>query len=357
MGQFVKNAWYAAAWNHEVTAETPLARTILNEPLVLYRDTAGAVVALEDRCCHRHLPLSEGRIVGDCLECGYHGLVFDGTGACVKVPGQSRVPPGGQIRSWPVLEKYQYVWIWMGDADKADESLLPDWYVMDHPDWRVVKGDPPFYIPCHYELFNDNLLDLSHLAYVHIKNIGTAAVPDFPIVTTRGENTVRMIRWILNSPPAPLYKHFGGFEDNIDRWQYAEAMVPSYNTVRVGCLPAGCGAKPGDHPDDYSVANGGRNAQGFEFWNLNAITPETDTTTWYFYAHSRNFAQDDPEMDEEFRRELRGAFQDDVDILAAQQANMDAHAHNPKDWIDINVDGPGIALRKMVADAIAAEGA
>lgn len=357
MGKFVKNAWYAAAWNHEVTAETPLARTILNEPLVLYRGTAGEIVALEDRCCHRHLPLSEGRIVGDCLECGYHGLVFDGTGACVKVPGQSRVPPGGQVRSWPVLEKYQYVWIWMGDPAKADESLLPDWYVMDHPDWRVVKGDPPFHIPCHYELFNDNLLDLSHLAYVHIKNIGTAAVPDFPIVTTRGPNTVRMIRWILDSPPAPLYAHFGGFTDNIDRWQYAEAMVPSYNTVRVGCLPAGCGAQPGDHPDDFSIANGGRNAQGFEFWNLNAITPETDDTTWYFYAHSRNFAQGDPEMDEEFRRGLRAAFQDDVDILAAQQANMDAHAHNPKPWVDINVDGPGIGLRKMVAEAIEAENA
>ena len=84
-----------------------------------------------------------------------------------------------------MLEKYQYIWVWMGDADKADESLLPDWHVMDDPDWAVVKGDPPFQIPCHYELFNDNLLDLSHLAYVHTKNIGTAAVPDFPIVPRR----------------------------------------------------------------------------------------------------------------------------------------------------------------------------
>lgn len=357
MAEFVRNAWYAAAWNHEVTAEKPLARTILNEPVVMFRDSAGKVIALEDRCCHRHLPLSMGRVVGDTIECGYHGLTFDGTGACVRVPGQSRVPPGSKIGAWPVLEKYQYVWLWMGDPAKADERLLPDWHVMDHPDWRPVKGDPPFHIPCHYELFNDNLLDLSHLAYVHIKNIGTTAVPDFPIVTTRGENTVRMIRWILDSPPAPLYARFGGFTENIDRWQYAEAMVPSYNTVRVGCLPAGCGAKPGDHPDDYSIPHGGRNAQGFEFWNLNAITPETENSTWYFYAHSRNFAIDDPAMDEEFRVELRRAFQEDVDILAAQQMNIDRHAHNPKDWVDINVDGPGIALRKMVQSAIAAEAA
>jgi phenylpropionate dioxygenase-like ring-hydroxylating dioxygenase large terminal subunit len=354
MGPFLKNAWYAAAWNHEIGA-APFARTILNEPLVMFRDTAGRVVALEDRCCHRHLPLSQGKVVGDCLECGYHGLTFDASGNCVKVPGQTRVPPGGQVRSWPVLEKYQYVWVWMGDPEKADESLLPDWYVMDDPDWAVVKGDPPFHIPCHYELFNDNLLDLSHLAYVHIKNIGTAAVPDFPIVTTKGDDTVRMIRWILDSPPAPLYARFGGFTDNIDRWQYAEAMVPSFNTVRVGCLPAGSGATAGDHPDDFSVKSGGRSGQGFEFYNLNAITPETENSTWYFYAHSRNFAQDEVEMDEEFRIGLRGAFQDDVDILAAQQMNIDRHAHNPKDWVDINVDGPGMAFRRMVADTIAEE--
>ena len=355
MGAFVKNAWYAAAWNHELSAEKPLARTILNEPVVLFRDMAGHAIVLEDRCCHRHLPLSKGRVNGDLLQCGYHGLEFDRTGACVKVPGQTRVPPNGRVRSWPVLEKYQYVWLWMGDPERADESLLPEWQVMDDPGWAVVKGDPPFHIPCHYELFNDNLLDLSHLAYVHIGNIGTAAVPDFPIVTSKGENTVRMIRWILDSPPAPLYQRFGGFKNNIDRWQYAEAMVPSFNTVRVGCLPAGCGAKAGDHPDAHAPKSGGRQGQGFEFYNLNAITPETENSTWYFYAHARNFALDDAEMDTEFRIGLRGAFQDDVDILAAQQMNMDRHAHDPKNWIDIHVDGPGLALRRMVADATESE--
>ncbi|MEC7488530.1 MAG: aromatic ring-hydroxylating dioxygenase subunit alpha [Pseudomonadota bacterium] len=356
MEPFLKNAWYAVAWNHEV-GNTPLARTILSEPLVMYRDRAGAVIALQDRCCHRHMPLSVGNVVGDNLECGYHGLRFDRKGVCVSVPGQSKVPPGGRIRSWPVLEKYQYVWVWMGDHQKADETLLPDWHVMQHPDWSVVKGDPPFHIPCNYELFNDNLLDLSHLAYVHVKNIGTATVPDYPIVTERGDKTVRMIRWILDAPPAPLYSRFGGFTKNIDRWQYAEAMVPSYNTVRVGCMPAGSGAMAGDHPDQFAIKSGGRDGQGFEFYNLNAITPETETSTWYFYAHARNFSQNDPEMDEEFRQELRGAFQEDVDILAAQQMNMDRHTHNPKAWVDITVDGPGLTLRRMLAAEIAAEAA
>tara|TARA_B100000686_G_scaffold353244_1_gene458102 strand:- start:913 stop:1980 length:1068 start_codon:yes stop_codon:yes gene_type:complete len=354
MDQFLKNAWYAAAWNHEVT-NVPLARKILNEPLVLFRDTSGDVVALEDRCCHRHLPLSKGIVVGDNIQCGYHGLTFDASGTCIKVPGQPLVPPGSHVKSWPVLEKYQYVWVWMGDPQKVDESVLPEWSVMEHPQWAVVKGDPPFYIPCNYELFNDNLLDLSHLAYVHIKNIGTSAVPDFPIVTTKNKNTVRMIRWILNSPPAPLYARFGGFTENIDRWQYAEAMVPSYNTVRVGCIPAGSGAKAGAHPDSYSAKTSHPHSQGFEFYNLNAITPETETTTWYFYAHARNFSQEDASMDEQFRTELRAAFQEDVDILAAQQLNINRHIRKPKQWVDINVDGPGIAFRKMLRSAIAAE--
>ncbi len=354
MDGFLRNAWYAAAWNHEVD-ETPLARTVLGEPVVLFRDGAGRAVALEDRCCHRNLPLSQGRVEGDVIECGYHGLRFDASGACIRVPGQARIPPGATVHAWPALEKHQLVWLWMGTPELADESLLPDWKVMDHPDWRVVKGDPPFHVPCHYELFNDNLLDLSHLAYVHIRNIGTEAVPDFPIVVTRGDRTVRMIRWIMDSAPAPLYARFGGFEDNIDRWQYAEGQVPSCNTVWVGCLPAGCGASPGDHPDSIGRRPGGRNGTGFEFYNLNAITPETDRSCRYFYAHSRNFALDDAEVDEMFRVELRGAFQEDVDILSAQQANIERHAHNPRNWVDINVDGPGLALRRMVAEAIATE--
>ncbi len=354
MAEFLQDAWYAAAWDHEV-GRAPLARTILDCPVVLYRDLSGRVVALEDRCCHRGLPLSRGRVSNDDIECGYHGLVFNPAGQCVRVPGQARVPPGSSVKAWPVLEKYRFVWLWMGNPEHVDESLLPDWQVMDHPDWRPVKGDPPFHVPCHYELFNDNLLDLTHIAYVHVRNIGTRAVPDFPIITTRGDDWVRMTRWIMDSAPAPLYQKFGRFTGNIDRWQITETRVPSYNTVWVGCLPAGCGAGPGDDPGSIVRGPGGRNGEGFEFFNLNAITPETGSSCWYFYAHSRNFALDDPEMDELFQRELRGAFQEDVDILTAQQANMARHEHKPKPWLDIQVDGPGLLMRRMVRDAIAAE--
>ena len=129
---FLKNCWYVAAWDHEVTA-APLARTLLCEPVVLYRTEDGTAVALEDRCCHRALPLSMGKVVGDRLQCGYHGLEFDSGGACVRVPGQAQIPPGASVRSYPLVERWKYLWIWMGDPALADEALIPNWWWFDHP--------------------------------------------------------------------------------------------------------------------------------------------------------------------------------------------------------------------------------
>ena len=102
---FLRNAWYVAAWDREVTSERPFARVLLNEPVVLYRTRAGRVVALEDRCCHSHFPLHEGSIVADLIECGYHGFTYDATGKCVRVPGQDSVPPAARVRSYPVVEQ------------------------------------------------------------------------------------------------------------------------------------------------------------------------------------------------------------------------------------------------------------
>jgi phenylpropionate dioxygenase-like ring-hydroxylating dioxygenase large terminal subunit len=340
MTEYVRNCWYAAAWNHEIS-ETPLARTLLDEPVVLYRTEDGTPVALEDRCCHRSLPLSMGRLVGDDLQCGYHGLRFAPDGSCIEVPGQSLVPPGAAIRSYPVVERNQWIWIWMGDAADADPALLPDWWWMDHPDWAVVKGDPPFYIPCDYRLVTDNLLDLLHVAYVHESSIGTDAVADFPITVDRDEDMVRMTRWVLDSPPAPLYKRLGGFTGNVDRWQISEAHVPTHIDVYVGSAVAGTGAQEGNRD------------HGIEFHNLNTMTPETATTTHYFYAHARSFAIGDAEVDQTYAQGFRAVFQEDVDILGAQQANLDRHPG--ASYIDINTDGPGLTLRRMIDQRIAAE--
>ncbi len=339
---FLRNAWYVAAWDTEVGHE-PLARTLLDEPVVLYRTRDGQAAALEDRCCHRHMPLSLGSVIENELQCCYHGLRFDATGACVAVPGQAKVPLGAMVRSYPVIERHGWVWIWMGDTAIADAALIPDWWWMDHPDWRVVRGNDgrPLHIKCHYELITDNLLDLSHLSFVHADTIGADSILDYPVRTEREADRIRMIRLIPDEAPAPLYAMAGGFSGNVDRWQIVEAMVPGCCDVDVGSAEIGSGVLDGVRP------------QGVAFHALSAATPETATTTHQFYAHPRMFALDSAEMDEVYRVEFKRVFLEDVEMMEAQQGAIDRDPEKP--WIDINVDAPALAMRALLAEHIAAE--
>ena len=165
---FLKNYWYVAAWDHEVGRE-PMGYIFLNEPVVLFRKQDGTPVALEDRCAHRRLQLSKGYLLNDTLVCGYHGLAYNAEGACMHVPGQEDVPRWARVRSYPVVERYKCIWIWMGDRERADEASIPDLSPADKPGW----GDRNrLHVQCHYQLVSDNLGDLSHLAYVHSSNVG-----------------------------------------------------------------------------------------------------------------------------------------------------------------------------------------
>ncbi len=336
---FLKNSWYVAAWSREL-GDTPLARTLLDQPVVMYRAGNGAVVALEDRCCHRHLPLSMGAVVGDDLQCGYHGLKFDASGVCVEVPGQSSVPPGAMVRSYPVVEKFHWVWIWMGDPDKADEALIPDWWWADHPDWASARPGP-LYIKCNYRLIADNVMDVSHLNYVHKSSIGSLATHEFPVVTEREDGKIRMTRWIYDRPPPPMYRKAGNFAGNVDRWQIAEHIPPCFSTNEAGCAEIGHG-----HEDRET---GG----GMKIFALSAPTPETGRTTHYFFAFVRCFGLDDPELDQMFQVGMVDVFREDVAILEAQQAMMEFKPG--ANQIDINVDAAPIAARQMLDGMIAAE--
>ena len=169
---WIKNCWYVIAWEHEVpSAESAdiFQRKVLNEPIVVYRTQAGKLVALEDRCCHRHAPLSAGRREGDSIRCGYHGLKFNEQGRCIEIPGADKVPPKACVRSYPVVSKNNWVFVWMGDPDKANETLLPDNFSCNDPAWKNIPGylhyDTPYLLIC------DNLLDFSHLSYVHEKTL------------------------------------------------------------------------------------------------------------------------------------------------------------------------------------------
>ena len=169
---FLRNHWYVAAWSDELGTD-PLAVKMLNEDIVLYRKRDGAPVALEDRCAHRRLPLSQGKLVGDTIECGYHGLTYDCSGMCIKIPGQARWPKNLAVKSYPVVERHRFVYVWMGDVEDADENLIVDFPRFSDPDWGVTKIHLD--IKANYLLIIDNLLELSHVAYLHATTIGKRA--------------------------------------------------------------------------------------------------------------------------------------------------------------------------------------
>ena len=209
---FLKNYWYVAASGREV-GHKPLGRIILGEPVVLYRSESGEPVALEDRCPHRRLPLSMGKLIGgDVLQCHYHGLRFDRTGACVRVPGQDMIPQAARVKSYPVVERYKWLWIWMGDPALADPAKITDYHWLDDPNWGA-KTDY-LYVNCNWQLVNDNLLDLTHLAFVHETTIGNMALVEHAAVKVeRTTNGVRVTRWTIDQPAPPAFVKIGGFYD------------------------------------------------------------------------------------------------------------------------------------------------
>jgi phenylpropionate dioxygenase-like ring-hydroxylating dioxygenase large terminal subunit len=336
---FLHNAWYVAAWDRELT-RTPLARLYLDEPVVLFRTEDGTPVALEDRCCHHHMPLSRGRLIGDRMQCGYHGLEFDATGACVKIPAQSRIPPGARVRAYPVVEKWQWVWIWMGDPARADPALIPNYWWADHPEWAVSKPEP-FHLQCNYQLVTDNVLDVTHLVYVHQTSIGNAAISDFPVKTEVKDGTVRMTRWIIDRPAPPMYQAAGKFAGNVDRWQIVEHVPPCHSVNFAGCAPTGTGAPEGNR------------SKGIELLAVSAPTPETVRTTHYFFHFARKFGLGDPAMEKVFTVDFVDVFKEDVAVFEAQQRTMDRTRGAPQ--IDINVDAAPLAARRLLTAMIEKE--
>jgi len=335
---FLRNCWYVAAWNHEL-GDAPLARTIMGEPVVFFRDGDGAPAALEDRCSHRRAPLSNGTVDGDGIRCGYHGLLFGRDGECREVPGQSQVPPGAAVRSYPVIEKWRWIWIWMGDPTQADEALIPDFHWNDDPAW-VSQGDR-FSVGGGYRLLIDNLLDLSHVQYIHASTLGTESVVDFPVEARRDGDQVHVDRWIMDGPPPPMFEKAAGFNDDVDRWQLITWNAPSHIVIDVGCAVAGTGARDGNRD------------QGVTMFSNHSVTPETDKSCHYFWHHARNFNLEDDNLTEFLRKATSSAFFEDVDIIERQQKSMDS-APDDFTMIDINADA-GVLQASRILDRLIQE--
>ncbi len=329
---FLRNYWYVAALADEVR-DRPLGRTLLGEPVVLFRSSDGALHAFEDRCPHRQLPLSMGKLVGDTLQCHYHGLRFDGSGKCVRVPGQDHIPAKAVVRTYPVVERYRWVWIFMGDPALADPNEICDFHWLQDPEW----GAKPAYlhVEASWQLVVDNLLDLTHLAFVHETTIGNMALVEHAAVKVqRAPNNVLVTRWIIDQPAPPTFVKVGKFTTNLDRWQIIDYTPPAFLRLDVGASPTGTGAPEG------------RRVGGIGMRNLNAITPETETTSHYFWAQAHNFEPHNAEMTERVFEQIKTAFLEDVAVFTAQQRSITLRPDAVQ--VDINADAGGMQARRIV---------
>lgn len=307
---FIKNCWYVAAWSHEIGAGTLLGRTITGVPLLMWRDNDGNIVVFEDRCCHRGAPLSLGRREPAGVRCMYHGMLFDSTGKCIDIPSQEFIPPAARVGTYPVMERHRWIWVWMGEPSRADPALIPDTHYLDDPGWRGTPGY--MHYPTHYLLIADNLLDFSHLAYVHEKTLGGSAsyarVRPKVTPTPRG---IRVERWLLGDEPAPFLAGLKSWQGKVDRWNIYDFVLPGVLLMDSGSAPAGTGAPEG------------RRVDAAEFFGCQAITPETQHSSHYFFQQSHSFALEDPKVTQGLRDAVLAGFKEDYDMIVAQQRVLD----------------------------------
>jgi phenylpropionate dioxygenase-like ring-hydroxylating dioxygenase large terminal subunit len=344
---FPLNAWYAAAYDVEV-ANKLLARTICNQKVVMFRKTDGTVAVLEDACWHRLMPLSMGHLQGDELTCGYHGLVYNAQGRCVHMPSQETLNPSACVRSFPVVERHRFVWIWPGDPAKADPALVPDMHWNDDAEWA---GDGKLItVKCDYRLVIDNLMDLTHETFVHGSSIGQRAVAKAPFVATHGDRTATVTRWMENIDAPPFWagqiNHARNYKGKVDRWQIIKFEAPATVNIDVGVAEAGSGAPPKDgHP--------GNRSKGVNGFVLNTVTPETNGSCHYFWAFARNYCLGEQRLTHQLREGVAGIFREDEVVLEAQQIAIEEHPDHQ--FYNLNIDAGSIWARRLIDGLVAKE--
>ena len=339
---FPKNAWYVACTPTEID-DKPLGRKVCNESIVFYRGADGAVAALEDFCPHRGAPLSLGRVIEGKLVCGYHGLEMGCDGKTIAMPGQ-RVRGFPAIRTYPVVERHGFIWVWPGDAALADPATIHDCPWADSPDWAYGGG--LYHIACDYRLMIDNLMDLTHETYVHATSIGQKEIDETPSATKTEGDEVITSRFMTGIEPPPFWKmalrgnHLPD-DQLVDRWQICHFSPPSHVLIEVGVALAGQG---GYHADSKVKASS---------IVVDFITPETDTSIWYFWGMARNFNPRDKALTATIREGQGKIFAEDLEMLERQQKNLSAWPE--RNLLKLNIDAGGVQARRVLDRLIAAE--
>jgi phenylpropionate dioxygenase-like ring-hydroxylating dioxygenase large terminal subunit len=344
MTTYLRNIWYVAAWDHEVAADQPLGRTLLGERLVFFRDVQGQPRALFDQCPHRFAPLSLGKVVDGCIQCPYHGLQFGGDGACSRNPhGNGAIPKAAKVRSYAVVERWSALWIWMGDADKADPALIPDFRSMD-PAARWV-GKDYLLAKAEYQLETDNILDLSHIEFLHPGSLGSEAVKQAQSEVQQEGDTVYSRRLTRNELLMPsLAQRYGIAEDQaVDRWLDTRWNAPAVMELWVGVAPAGAS-------DPRAV--------GKQVPFIHLFTPETATTAHYWFATSypKRMGEEGRRRAESDVQYLREPFErEDLPMLEAQQRALGERDFWSMKPILLAGDAAAVRARRVLAALIQKE--
>jgi len=339
---WIRNAWYVAAWTHEIEPGRIHARTVIDQPLAIYRTADGAIVALEDRCPHRFAPLSLGRLEGDALRCMYHGLKFAPDGTCIEIPGQKLIPQSACVRRYPLEIVGSWIWVWMGEADKADPKAIPPSLALDDPAWRLQASQLDY--DAHYLLIDDNLLDLSHLSFTHEKTLGLD-MPQWADERPRSQpldRGLRFQRWLRNHPPRGFMKKLG---ERLDVWNSYDFLFPGIFLQRTSFYPAGTAER-----------SGGKAPAGeplFHRIDEQAVTPVGSRASRYFYAVGTRAKDIDADKLGRLFDVTTTAFYEDKRIIEAQQKLIDLEPGRA--MLPTSLDAGPTQFRKLV-EAMAVAG-
>jgi vanillate O-demethylase monooxygenase subunit len=350
---FVRDCWYVAAWDHELAPGRPIGRTLIGEPVVIYRAGTGGLVALADRCCHRLAPLSLGRVEGDELRCMYHGLKFDRSGRCTEIPGQDMIPATACVKAYPAVEKHSWIWVWMGDPAKADERLIPPAVGLEDPAWTLRSGHMDY--EANYLLINDNLTDFTHLSYVHANSFGaTEAFARSRPNVERLERGVRIWRWMSGGLREDAATRVHRRADG-DMWQTYDFLAPGVLLMLTSTYPEGTAERFGQGPPDPGVVR-----PLAENFTSQAVTPITGKTSRYFFSWGPRSGEGSDAVADAMLQLAHMAFGEDKAIIEAQQRSIDT-APGQKEVLTSADVGPmqmrAVLQRLMREEASAAEAA
>jgi vanillate O-demethylase monooxygenase subunit len=337
---FLRNTWYIAAWAKEIVEQELFSRMILNEPVLLYRKQDGSIAAISDRCPHRFAPLHMGKLKDDCVQCPYHGLTFGSDGKCANNPhGDGSIPKAAHVKAYPVVERHLAIWIWMGDPSLADPATIPDYaFLAEAKPHSHNTGY--IYSKCNFQLLSDNIMDLSHVDYLHPTTLGGGALTRAEAkITELPDRRVRIL-WESRNDVAPPVT-----APDIP----AGALVDSFTEV-VWSAPALM------HLSTGWTLPGKRYDEGLTTSNLHMMTPETETTSHYFFANTRSFRQDDAEFNHMLNVVMTGVFADeDKPMVEAQQTMMqtaDLWALKP---VLLPIDAGAVRTRRILQRLIEEE--